>query len=89
MAKEMLCQACGTVGKPRIRNRGSSAVEIILWLCFIVPGFFYTLWRMGRKDRYCRTCRSPTVIPLDSPMAQRFLSEGLSTPQAGFPRKMA
>ena len=49
MAKEFYCTACGTVGHPRVRNRGSSAIEIILWLCFILPGLCYTLWRMGRK----------------------------------------
>jgi len=73
MSKEFFCTSCGAVGKPRVRNRGSSAIEIILWL-MIVPGLFYTLWRMGRKDRYCRTCRAPTVIPADSPMARRALT---------------
>lgn len=71
MAHQFLCTACGTLGKPRVRNRGSSAIEIILWLCFIFPGLLYTLWRMGRKDRYCRTCKSPHVIPETSPIAQQ------------------
>ena len=75
MAKEVLCQACGTVGKPRVRNRGSSAIEIILWLLFVVPSFCYSLWRMGRKDKSCRTCRSSAVIPVDSPMAQQWLQQ--------------
>jgi hypothetical protein len=70
MAKDHLCLHCGTVGKPRIRNRGSSAIEILLWLCFLVPGFLYTLWRMGRKDAYCRKCKAPNPIPSDSPLAQ-------------------
>lgn len=82
MAKEVLCQACGTIDKPKVRNRGSSAIEIILWLLFIVPGFCYTLWRMGRKDRSCRTCRSMAVIPTDSPMAQRAMRAFTPTAQA-------
>jgi len=73
MSNQFLCPSCGNVGKPKVRNRGSSAIEIILWLCFIVPGLFYTLWRMGRKDRYCRACSAPNPIPANSPMAQRHL----------------
>ena len=75
MSSQFYCTACGNVGKPRERNRGSSAIEIILWLCFILPGIPYTLWRMGRKDRYCRACRAPNPIPADSPMARRQLGE--------------
>lgn len=75
MSGQFFCTSCGVVGKPRVRNRGSSAVEIILWITFIFPGLFYTIWRMGRKDRYCRTCYAPTVIPADSPMAVRYLGD--------------
>lgn len=74
MSTQFYCTACGHVGKPRVRNRGSSAIEIILWLLLIVPGFCYTLWRMGRKDRYCRSCNAPNLIPADSPIAQRHLA---------------
>jgi len=77
MGAALYCPSCGTVGTPRTHNRGSSAVEIFLWLCFLVPGFFYTLWRMGRIDRFCRVCRAPNPIPLTSPLAQRAL--GMST----------
>lgn len=76
MAAQFLCTSCGTIGKPRVRNRGSSAIEIILWLCFIFPGLLYTLWRMGRKDRYCRACKAPTMIPADSPMARQYFGAG-------------
>lgn len=85
MSGQFLCRSCGVVGKPRVRNRGSSAIEIILWLMFIVPGAFYTLWRMGRKDRYCRSCKSAAVIPADSPIAQQMLSTPPTwTPQSDF-----
>lgn len=77
---EFFCTSCGSVGKPRVRNRGSSAVELILWFCFIVPGFFYTLWRMGRKDRFCRACKAQTVIPTDSPMARQFMAGTVQQP---------
>lgn len=85
MSGQYLCRSCGTVGKPKVRNRGSSAIEIILWLCFIFPGLLYTLWRMGRKDRYCRSCKSAAVIPADSPIARQMLSSSPAwTPQGDF-----
>lgn len=74
MSHRVFCTSCGSVGKPRVRNRGSSAIEILLWLFLIIPGLCYSLWRMGRKDSYCRTCGAGTVIPEDSPMAQRYLA---------------
>ena len=74
MANEFYCTACGARRKARIRNRGSSAIEIILWLLFIIPGLCYTMWRMGRKDRFCRTCNAPNPIPASSPLAQRQLA---------------
>ncbi len=81
MSGQFFCTSCGHVGKPRVRNRGSSAIEIILWLCILIPGFLYTLWRMGRKDRYCRSCKAQTVIAADSPMARQYLSgAGLNRP---------
>ena len=76
MAKDVICRVCGTQGKPRVRNRGSSAIEILLWLFFIIPGLCYTLWRMGRKDKSCRACGSQMVIPAGSPMANRVRVHG-------------
>ncbi len=79
MSGQFVCTVCGNVGKPRVRNRGSSAVEIMLWLFLIIPGFCYTVWRMGRKDRYCRACRAPNPIPVNSPMAERYLQPSIET----------
>lgn len=80
MSNQYFCTSCGEVGKPRVRNRGSSAIELILWFLLIVPGLCYTLWRMGRKDRYCRSCTAPNPIPANSPMAQRYLGGGQPAP---------
>lgn len=77
MAKDVICRVCGTQGKPRVRSRGSSAIEILLWLFFIIPGLCYTLWRMGRKDKSCRACGSQTVIPLGSPAANQIRAQGI------------
>lgn len=57
MSGQFFCTSCGEVGKPRVRNRGSSAIEIILWLCFIVPGFFYTVGGWGGRIAHAGRAR--------------------------------
>lgn len=66
----MHCSTCGTNGATRSVVRGHLAIEIILWLCFIVPGLIYSVWRTTTRHRTCAACGSANVIPLDSPAAQ-------------------
>lgn len=73
MAAEFYCTACGSVGAPRTHNRGSSAIEILLLICGIIPGILYSAWRKGRVDRFCRACRAPNPIPVNTPLALRAL----------------
>jgi len=40
------CMTCGVDGPPVSRTRGSMGIEILLWLCFIVPGLIYSLWHL-------------------------------------------
>ncbi len=51
--------------------RGSGWVEFALWLCFIAPGFIYSVWRSAAKDRACPHCKARPMIPADSPKAKR------------------
>jgi len=76
MAKELICVNCGTQGKPKIITKGSILIEIVLWICLIVPGIIYSLWRhtSGRQP-VCPSCGSPGMIPLGSPKAQAMLTE--------------
>jgi hypothetical protein len=67
MAKQVICASCGTVGKPRTETRGSFLIEIILWLCFLVPGLIYTLWRLTTRQPVCRACHGHELLPLDTP----------------------
>ena len=62
-----VCQACGTVGIPVRKTRGSLAIEIILWLLFIVPGLIYSLWRSSTRYETCPACGSTGVIPMNTP----------------------
>ena len=75
MAKEMICTSCGTKGKPKRKTKGSIFVEIILWICFIIPGVIYSIWRMTTRYKACPSCDAPNMIPVDSPMAQKIMAE--------------
>jgi hypothetical protein len=53
MASEKFCPNCGTIGKPKKKTKGSFAIEVLLWLCFLIPGLIYSLWRMTSKVPVC------------------------------------
>lgn len=67
MAKPVICAACGTVGKTKTETRGSFFIEIILWLCFLVPGMIYTLWRLTTRAKVCAACGGKQLLPLNTP----------------------
>ncbi len=66
----LYCPRCGTVAKSKHATRGSGTIEILLWLCFIIPGLIYTLWRASSKFETCPACGDPGIIPASSPKAQ-------------------
>lgn len=69
----LYCQHCGAVARPITQVKGSFAIELVLWLCFLVPGVFYSVWRLTTKAQVCPTCHAPHMIPLDSPKASAAL----------------
>lgn len=64
------CRACGITGVPVTHTKGSILIEIILWLCFLVPGLIYTFWRHTSRAKVCASCNSTELLPPDSPMAK-------------------
>jgi len=44
----------------------------------LLPPLFYSIWRRSNCPYVCYRCSNPTVIPIDSPAAQRLLAD-LST----------
>jgi hypothetical protein len=58
VAKKMLCSICGTQAKPKVKVKGSIFIEIVLWICLIIPGLIYSLWRSTSAARYkiCPAC---------------------------------
>jgi hypothetical protein len=71
----VICKECGYVSLPVTKVKGSIWIEIILWLCFLAPGLIYSVWRLTTKHKACQKCGSPSVIPIDSPMAQKLMKE--------------
>lgn len=63
------CTTCGHEGPTKTRTKGSLLIEIILWLCFLVPGLIYSIWRISSRQPVCTSCGATTLVPPDSPMA--------------------
>jgi hypothetical protein len=63
------CTTCGHEGQAKTKTRGSTAIELILWLCFLVPGLIYSFWRLGSKYKACTQCGGTTLVPPASPIA--------------------
>ena len=68
----MLCTTCGTVRKPKTSTPGSFVIEVILWLCFLIPGLIYSIWRISSRKKLCAVCGSGALVPPDSPVARKF-----------------
>lgn len=73
MSKHYLCLSCQTIGKPQKLTKGSIIIEFILWCCFLIPGFIYSVWRMTTKDLGCKLCKSTHIIPASSPQAIKMI----------------
>ncbi|WP_156116750.1 YqaE/Pmp3 family membrane protein [Massilia sp. 9096] len=70
-----VCRDCGTTGHTKRVTRGSLLIEIVLWLCFLVPGLIYSLWRISTRYNACRACGSRHVVPLNSPVGAKLAAE--------------
>lgn len=71
---QMVCSQCGYQGETISITKGSMGWEIVFWLLFIVPGIFYSVWRIASRYRGCPKCKGSAMIPADSPMAKKILN---------------
>jgi len=80
---KIVCPKCGYIGEPEILREGSSLVELVLWLCFFIPGLIYSIWRLNNKYDICPCCGNEEWIPADSPkgkeIADKSHTEGCKT----------
>lgn len=60
--------------------KGNFAIELILWLSFVVPGLLYTVWRLTNREPVCSQCGTPHMIPLDSPHAPAVVAAPIERP---------
>ncbi len=67
---DLICTTCGAWGAGK--RQGSTIIEIVLWLCYLIPGLIYTVWRS--EKRQCLKCGSKPLRPLDSPEGQNYLA---------------
>lgn len=74
-AKKLICASCGSQGKPIRVCNGSLLLEIFAWLCFLLPGLLYSLWRQSTYRTVCKTCGSAELVPLNTPRGKKLLQE--------------
>ena len=79
MSKKPICGTCGTIGTPKTETRGSIFIEIILWLCFLIPGLIYSVWRLTTRRPVCRECGGHQLMPVTTP-AGRALAAKFDSP---------
>jgi Sel1 repeat len=71
----MICQNCGTRGEPKTITKGSIWIEIILWLCLIVPGLIYSIWRLTTRQKGCPSCGQVSMIPVNTPIGRTLVEK--------------
>jgi len=77
----LICPTCGQLSFGRKKPKGSPWIEILLWLCFLVPGIIYTIWRCSGDIRVCPACESRGLIPANTPRGQVMVNEFLAAGQ--------
>lgn len=81
----VICERCGAQGKATRRTKGSMLIEIVLWLCFLLPGLIYSAWRLNSRQDVCGKCGSAEVLPIDSPKGRQLAEQmGGVTPDPAF-----
>ena len=63
--QEIVCRKCHHTGEQLLDSRGSTALEVVLWLCLFFPGLLYSRWRDRAVRSVCAQCGSEDVIPAD------------------------
>jgi len=74
--QEIVCRKCHYSGEQRLDNRGSTTLEVILWLCLILPGYLYSRWRDRSLRPVCPECGSPVTTLVDAMPDLAFVKAG-------------
>ena len=73
--EEWICPNCGFKGDRKKITKGSISIELILWLCFIVPGLIYSIWRVSSRYYGCPECGVLNMLPVNSPKGKKLLEK--------------
>ena len=73
--EQQICSNCGTIGTPKTFTKGNILLELVLWIFFLIPGLFYSIWRLTTRAKVCRSCGSENMVPLNSPMGKKLQNE--------------
>jgi hypothetical protein len=68
-----VCTSCGSQVRPRSITPGTMGMELLLWLCFLVPGIIYSIWRIASGYNGCPVCKNRNLVPIGTPAAQSIL----------------
>ena len=72
---DRVCLDCGTHARAKIETRGHFALEIALWILFILPGLIYSIWRLTSRRYVCPACGGVRLVPPDSPAGAEMMEK--------------
>jgi hypothetical protein len=67
-----VCTLCATVARPKTYTKGSTIIELGLWLLLCFPGIIYSIWRLTSRYSGCPQCGAQ-MIGVNTPAAKRFM----------------
>lgn len=68
-----VCPNCGYIGKGQ--RKGALILELALWICFLVPGIIYSVWRYTGKTNICKSCGCKNMVPVKTPKGQQLVEQ--------------
>lgn len=80
-----ICANCGTRTDGKTVTRGSILIEIVLWICFLIPGLIYSIWRLTSRHTACGKCGSANLLPLDTPAGRELAARYPETATPSMP----
>jgi hypothetical protein len=73
LSRVMICTRCGSIDGTKSHTKGTMAIELVLWCCFIVPGLIYSFWRLGSRGVVCTSCEGSQLVKATSPVGAELM----------------
>ena len=70
-----ICTNCEYQGKRKIIKAGSRTFEIIMWVVFLIPGPFYSLWRWIGQKYVCPKCGKENMVKENSLLGKKLVDK--------------